>query len=690
MSALFLILAFLLLFFLFKITGETKEWRHSILLSSIAWSVFLVVTTEGLSLFGALSKGPLLILWIILDISLIAFLAPHWNAIKDNLRPAPLSLDGVEWIMIAGGALLLAVTLTVALWAPPNSWDAMTYHMPRVMHWIQNQSVAFYPTHNIRQIYMPPFSEYVILNSQIATDGDRLANLPQFFSMAGSAVAVSLVAKIFGASRQGQLLAAIFALTIPNGILEASGAKNDYVLSFWVVSFAYFGLRWKEQPSSSSRATTAGLSLGLALFTKGTAYVLALPFIVWFGIVGVSALGAKVWRPVLIVALLSISLNTPQYLRNMEVFDHPLGTMAEEYEHLKPTNDIFTPAAFASNLIRNAALHLWTISSATNAMILDAITWLHDHVLGIDVNDRGTTWIMKFHVSVQHFIHLHENQTGNTFHFILLILTPLLLFQKKELQSDLPLKPLLNYVAACMMSLFLLFLIFKWVPQNIRYHLPIFLLLAPCIGLLITKRVSHKLIPVGVALALLIQSAPPALMNRSRPLTPITESMWHLIKGFTPAASVNNYNEFVLVHATRDKLLFSDYGTPYRPYLSTVAFIKTTACKDFGLLADLDNDPSGQWAMEYQLWSLLENAFHDGFRLRHVNIINRSKTLTPVAPFAPCLIIKLVEPSASLSGKPYVPFSQSLVSVDDVPYNLSFFAKFVAVYLPEKTDDVNK
>jgi hypothetical protein len=33
-----------------------------------------------------------------------------------------------------------------AVLAPPNKWDALEYHLPRVVMWSQNHNVKFFPT----------------------------------------------------------------------------------------------------------------------------------------------------------------------------------------------------------------------------------------------------------------------------------------------------------------------------------------------------------------------------------------------------------------------------------------------------------------------------------------------------------------------------------------------------------------
>jgi hypothetical protein len=47
----------------------------------------------------------------------------------------------------------------LALITPPNMYDSMTYHMSRVVHWIQNGSLAHYPTSIGRQLFLPPGAE---------------------------------------------------------------------------------------------------------------------------------------------------------------------------------------------------------------------------------------------------------------------------------------------------------------------------------------------------------------------------------------------------------------------------------------------------------------------------------------------------------------------------------------------------
>ena len=132
----------------------------------------------------------------------------------------------------------------------------MTYHMPRIVHWLRNHSVAFYPTNDLRQLSLQPWAEYAMLQLHALAGGDWFDNLVQWFSMTGCVIGVSLIAEMVGATPSGQVLAALFCATIPEGILEASGAKNDYSLCFWLVCLVYYLLAFR-------RAGTLGNALGI-------------------------------------------------------------------------------------------------------------------------------------------------------------------------------------------------------------------------------------------------------------------------------------------------------------------------------------------------------------------------------------------------------------------------------------------
>ncbi len=65
--------------------------------------------------------------------------------------------------LLGGVAVIVAIVGVVALLSPPNSWDVMQYHLPRIVHWLQNRRVSFYPTHELKQLHMPPGAEYLML-----------------------------------------------------------------------------------------------------------------------------------------------------------------------------------------------------------------------------------------------------------------------------------------------------------------------------------------------------------------------------------------------------------------------------------------------------------------------------------------------------------------------------------------------
>jgi hypothetical protein len=218
-----------------------RDTRYALLLAAIVWGIFLTLLTEVLSYFYFLTATGLAIGWAVFG------LACWWLTwrLRGKREPRQLAppLDDSEKLLLCGLGLLVAIVGLTALLTPPNTWDTMSYHLPRVVLWPTNRCVQIYPTADYSQVLMTPWAKFAILHLHLLWRGDRLVNFVEFASLVGTTVTVSSIAATFGASRFIQIITAINSATIPEGVLEAFGAMNAYVATFWMTTAAYFVLR---------------------------------------------------------------------------------------------------------------------------------------------------------------------------------------------------------------------------------------------------------------------------------------------------------------------------------------------------------------------------------------------------------------------------------------------------------------
>lgn len=573
--------------------------RQSFLKAMILVSVFIVFSTEILSVFTALNSSVVIAWWftgnLVLSAHIFFFVRRRLN-ILSIFREAVRSR--IEWFSTAAAKiyfsllfLVYSTVLSIAVLSPPNTSDSLSYHLARVANWIQTGSVEFYPTAILRQLYQPPLAEYIILHLQLLTGDDRCANLVQFFCFAACGVAASLIVREFRQDNLTQTLAALLTATVPMAILQGSSTQNDLVVSLFVLSFFHFFLKAGKSLDGMDFGF-AGLSLGAAILSKGTAYIFCFPIgiLIFGGIFSYRSAGKKLKFAglTLAVLMLAFSINAGHYSRNYRLF----GSVVSSGEDQVANSNISLPL-IGSTIARNYLVHFGTNSMPIN----ESINAFAGELLGSELNNPDSTYLERpFAVIYSE----QEDSAGNLLH--ILLLTGNLIFavfyrgKKKNLMIA-----ALGIVAG-----FLLFCgLLRWQPWASRLHLPLFMLGATVTAVMLSK-LSFRT-TVLLAVLCFLGSLPFLLYGQPRSL-------------------ISNNNLSVL-SAPRLKLYFANNPSIMPAFLEAAAVVKEAKAEEVGLALTVDyqNYACGDW--EYPLWVLLKNQPDDTPHLRHVGVKNISDKL---------------------------------------------------------------
>src|SRR5262249_35055363 len=155
--------------------------------------------------------------------------------------------------------------------------------------------------------------------------GDRFAFAIQWTSFALCLVGVWSIAGRLGADVRGQLVAVVVAATVPEAVLQASSTQNNLALALGLICFARFLLDYRATETTSRLpiALLCGAALGLAMLTKGTAYPLAVPMVVWFAVVTVRHRSRGTVLAAGAAIAVAVLLNAAHWSRNYQAFGSP-------------------------------------------------------------------------------------------------------------------------------------------------------------------------------------------------------------------------------------------------------------------------------------------------------------------------------------------------------------------------------
>lgn len=601
----------------------------------ILQAVITLVLNEVLSLGSALTRPHVALAW--LGVSLVqGWLVAHkvgygWEGLRAAIAPKvrwPRGLNWLERLILGGIILVLGTTLATALIAPPNNWDSMTYHMPRVMHWLQNQRVAPYPTSILRQISFPPGNAALISHLQLLSGGDYFANLVQWLAFVGGLVMMTRLTQHLMPPPYHPWLGSALYLSIPMGLMQATTTQNDLLTAFWLSAYAVFILL----PTTYRKRDLFWIaaSLGLAIATKPTAFIYGFPLGLVFAVkllFGPTEPDRDL-RPswpqrfgqgvLVLVGALGLSLGT--FTRNYHLFATALG--GDQGTRVVDPGLKVMLSNMAKTLYINLPLPpVKAFTVGFHNLIGYAIYSPNSDFSGSILEESGLKFLAP-----------QEDVVGAPIHGLLLVLgiVSLGLAWWRWRDHRRTLAGLMALTLSVLGSYGLFCLLIKWSPFHNRLMLPLLILSVPTMAFGISRWCNLRR-QQWVSLLLLTLALTYGLTTLRRPILPL------------PLVSEPQRMEQSpsILTLDRQAMYFSGARKEMAvPYQEATAAIRQNQCQRVGLA--LGN--SDYW--EYPLWVLLNSSQRQAnqpqVQLKHVGVTNLSATLP--APFADadlCAVILL-------------------------------------------------
>ena len=281
----------------------------------------------------------------------------------------------------------------------------MTYHLPRIAHWAQNQSVSHFATNDVRQLSSPVLAEFVNVQVYILSGKrDNLLNLLQAFSYLVNARMVYEIATKIGCRKKFAALATLLFMTMPIAFAEALTTQVDMFATVWLLLFVYYFIDLYEATETIADKKTLmtciklGFCVSLGYLAKPSVNIgmAILLFLLLFKCIKRKDKAAELIK-LIIVAIPTVILPVlPELCRNYHTFmalSNPVTGARQLIGTLRP-NYLFV------NLIKNFAQN-WP-----NIYLYDSSEWMAKIVMFIavifrvDINDvsiaeDGMTYTMQ-------------------------------------------------------------------------------------------------------------------------------------------------------------------------------------------------------------------------------------------------------------------------------------------------------
>ncbi len=293
------------------------------------WMLYCFIVTELLSAFDIINIMSLWICWLGLDVVLLTILCVNVKKRTIRLRNyIDIRSVGKKGLILG---IFILVTLYLAVKTKPYNWDSMTYHLPRIFHWLQNGTVDHYATHISRQVASPICGAFVNLHIYAMTGkNDIFMNLLQSCSFLTSGILVYYITKRIGCSQKYSCIAGLLFYSMPIAFAESFTAQVDNFAGFWMLCFTYLLLGFLNpekkiilRKKTTFRIMILSLCVVFGYLAKPSVGFGILFMLLWLFVVVVKRKDHIL--PLIIYFLLAgyiiACIMAPELLRNLSTFD---------------------------------------------------------------------------------------------------------------------------------------------------------------------------------------------------------------------------------------------------------------------------------------------------------------------------------------------------------------------------------
>ncbi len=434
-------------------------------------------------------------------------------------KPSPLLLGA----FLLTFAPLVYASVRIAVTYEPNNYDSLSYHLPRAMYYLGQNTLAHFDTGNPRQIYFPFNYNLLQLLGLIYDSPLQCLTFINLASWGVAGLAVYRLCRVNGLRANTALVATWLALTATQVLAQATATTNDLPTGAGLLATLLFLLRWR-QTRRSRDAFLAALGAGLTAGSKLT----VIYFVPAAGLLGLAVAwtywrkgetrafltGLRAW---VLPGLLAFALAAPFAAINV----------AEKHQWINHDYDY---------LILNRPISLACFGQTAAAYLVQLfIEPLHRFTFDLNFTAQLNTWGKQ-----TFFPHWNESYA----------FSPLLLFPP-DLNEDhvwfgfagpvillcglfcagrgRKSPPPVTWLAVLGLGWFAtFFLLNKWSLYNQRYFVPAILMLSPCVGVVIEAGWSRPRVQRALRTGLITLAASAVWMagiylfkNSSRPYAPL-------------------------------------------------------------------------------------------------------------------------------------------------------------------------